>query len=141
MLRHFISALCLVSLTSVLTFSALSQSSEKKMSVKERFAGTWEGTFDGDAAGKLAMNLNPADDGKHTGKISVAMQEGEKYETDIKTLSLEGDKLIVKYTDPNGGEATLEGTSDGKTAQGKWTYRQNDAVAGSGEWKLTKDVK
>ncbi len=141
MLRRISSALFLLVLISSLAFSAASQSNEKKISVKEKFGGNWRGTFNGDTAGKLEINLSPSDDGKHTGNISVLTDAGDKYQADFKLITLEGDKFKVKYNDPNGSEVSLEGTSDGKTLQGKWVYQSGDNVVANGELKLTKDAK
>lgn len=104
----------------------------------DKFGGTWAGTYDGDASGKLEITITPAAEGKYTGQLVSTSSEGEAYTLPLKSATVEGGKMVSKYDWPQGGEVTMEGTFAEKTAAGKWMVGAEGNAAASGTWKADK---
>ncbi|HVF26806.1 MAG TPA: hypothetical protein VM943_01115 [Pyrinomonadaceae bacterium] len=142
-MKHSRLMLALVAASLVASISLAAQTQNGKMSAGEKFSGAWAGTFEGDATGKFEMSVTPGTDGKLGGTISVAPDNGGGYDASFKSVTVEGDKVVIKYDSPggDGSEATLEGTGDSKAASGKWSIQSQGSQVASGTWKVTKKEK
>ena len=102
----------------------------------EQYAGMWTGTYDGVATGPFEIILTKDKDGAMTGKVNVMMDAGN-YSADLKSVSIDGTKMTMKYDytpDPS-AEVVMTATFDGNTAKGTWSLRpkgQTDEIAGGG---------
>jgi len=138
-MNRSLSGLILLVVFAAAAVSLVAQTPGTKPSGGEKFSGAWAGTFEGDATGKFEMTISPGADGKHSGSVSVTPDSGEGYTASFKSVSVEGDKIVVKYDSPDGGsEVALEGTGDGKAASGKWVIQSQGSQSASGTWKTTR---
>jgi hypothetical protein len=118
------------------------QGSDSAPSLAQRFGGTWSGAWSGDDSGTFEMTLTPSADGKHMGTLHGTDADGSTFGAEFKALSFEGQKMKASYDEPIGGGAvgTLEGTFDGNTASGTWSYRQASGITTSGTWKASRST-
>jgi hypothetical protein len=139
-MKHSRLVLALVAASLAASISLAAQTVNNKMPAGEKFGGAWAGTFEGDATGKFEMTITTGADGKLGGTISVAPDNGGGYDTSFKSVTVEGDKVILKYDSPggDGSEATLEGTGDSKAASGKWSIQSQGSQVASGTWKVAR---
>lgn len=138
-MKHSRAMLVLVATLLAASFSLAAQTQNSKPTAGEKFSGAWAGTFEGDSTGKFEMTISPGADGKHSGSLSVSPDGGEGYTASFKSVSVEGDKIVIKYDSPDGGsEVALEGTGDGKAASGKWSIQSQGSQSASGTWKTTR---
>ena len=75
-MRLIITTLMLFLIISTSGMSLFAQTSQTKISLDEKFRGTWSGTFEGDGSGKFEMLLSPSCDWKHTGEIASRLKTG-----------------------------------------------------------------
>jgi len=85
-------------------------------------AGTWTGTFDGDATGKLSFKFALDGSNQLGGTIEVSSDAGGGYTATFKTIDVSGAAVKLTYESPDdGANVLLEGTLDGAMMKGKWT--------------------
>jgi len=139
-MKHSRLMLALVAASLAASISLAAQTQNSKTSAGETFGGAWAGTFEGDAIGKFEMTFAPGADGKHAGTINVTPDGGNGYDASFKSVSFDGDKIIAKYDSPGDSpaEVTMEGTSDGKAASGKWSIQAQGSQVASGTWKVSR---
>jgi len=128
----------------LLSFSVCSfanQAQDQKASENGRFGGTWAGKWDGGgSSGNIEVSIS-TESGKLVGKVSATTDNGD-YNTAIKTLSFDGNKMTAIYDMPgmDGVEVTLISTFDGNSTKGTWSVREKGQTADmfSGSWTATK---
>jgi hypothetical protein len=104
----------------------------------DRFVGQWTGTYVGDDTGQLTITLSRDADGRPTGGISAARDQGGRYELPFKSVSFDGDRMTAKYDWPEGGEVTHEGTFGEDEAEGTWSFADPSGTTAGGTWKVSR---
>ena len=83
--------------------------------------GEWSGTFDGDSTGKLGMTFTRDASRQLSGSINVAVDTGEGYTANFKSIDVDGNAVTLAYDSPgDGAGVTLAGTLEGTTLKGTW---------------------
>jgi len=104
------------------------------------YTGTWTGTWEGGGTGGFVLTLAKAEGNKLGGRVSVT---GEPtYETTLKTVSFDGNKMTATYDfppDPKIG-IVLTATFEGDSAKGTWAARESGGTTdvASGTWTVKR---
>ncbi|WP_143017470.1 hypothetical protein [Catalinimonas alkaloidigena] len=93
------------------------------------FAGTWNGTYQGDGAGSFVLTL--ADDGS---SVRVKQNDGNFYTVPL-TVSFERDALTAEGVIPgSASQVSLEGTLSDDGLSGHWSTQDSSGSAAQGTW-------
>jgi hypothetical protein len=102
--------------------------------------GTYKGTWvsDNQGSGDLTMNFS-GDSNSLKAEVSFT-NEGETIKCDIKSVKLDGSKLLLVMdygAEGNRFEATVSGVLDGKLLSGTYKTKSlaNDSEGDTGTWK------
>jgi hypothetical protein len=108
---------------------------------EDKLLGTWTGSWEGmGASGGFELTLEKSKEGPVTGKVSVT---GEPtYNTAVKTLAFEGQKMNAKYDFPpdERAEVVLTASFEGNKATGTWVLREKgtENQVANGTWTVAK---
>jgi len=101
-----------------------------------RFAGTWDGSFDGGMVyGGMRLVLNYEND-TYTGTLEFEV-EGSGMSSDVSKFETEGNKFSF-WTNVEGMDVKYEGTLEGVTMAGILEAYMGSDVMGEGTFTLTK---
>src|SRR5215469_11844722 len=104
--------------------------------------GTYKGTWasDNQGGGDLTMSFS-GDSGSLKAEVSFT-NEGETVKCDVKSVKLDGSKLILvmDYGEGDQNEAIVSGVLDGKLLSGTYKTKSlaDDSPGDTGTWKSTK---
>lgn len=97
--------------------------------------GKWAGTFEGETSGKLELLLNQESNRKLTGQITVIVNDGDRYTTELKTVVWQSGKLMATYSDPSGGDVSFSGNYTKQAFKGTWS---SDGGQATGTWQASR---
>lgn len=130
-IRILVAAIALVAIT----FQAASaQSSTTTSDSSTSVAGKWAGTFDGSSNGKFELVINQDSNRKLTGQVIMLADDGNRYPTDLKTISWQNGQLKASYA-ADGGDVSFTGNYANATLKGTW--KSGDGQD-SGTWQATR---
>lgn len=118
-----------------LTFQAANaQSSTTTSDSLTSVAGKWAGTFDGSSNGKFELVINQDSNRKLTGQVILLADDGNRYPTDLKTISWQNGQLKASYA-TDGGDVSFTGNYANAALKGTW--KSGDGQD-SGTWQATR---
>jgi hypothetical protein len=109
----------------------------------QQYIGAWTGTWEGGGTGRFDMTLQAGGDGQIGGGVAVGTDQGD-YTAKFSKLVFSGSKLTATYDYPLDaqGEVSIEGTFDGKSANGTWALGAKGQSSAqpmiTGTWKIDK---
>jgi hypothetical protein len=108
-------------------------------STQPAVVGTWNGPFDGDAAGTYSMTIAQDQSKKLGGTLQVQF-EGGGYSAEFKSIVVDGSTATLKYDTQEGAEVQLDVTIDGATLKGSWKVSEpgTSTVSSSGTLSGTR---
>jgi len=112
--------------------------------VQDRLSGVWKGTWEhsGGQSGTLEMTIERKSNGTSAGTMRAEANGAELYNTPIKEVSLNGNKMSAKYDLPDGqAEISLEGECLANSVAGTWSFRPSgeSTFTMAGTWKASRE--
>ena len=81
--------------------------------------GKWAGTFDGASSGKFELVINQDSNRKLIGQVIMLADDGNRYPTDLKTISWQNGQLRASYS-ADGDDVSFTGTYANSALKGTW---------------------
>lgn len=129
----------LIVLGFIFCFSAYAQSTPSTSDSLTAFTGKWVGTFEGASSGQCEMVLSLADTGKIGGVLTAIPGDGNRYQANFKSVTVQGNQLKAAYDDPgDGDEVSMMATRNGSQLKGTW---QAGGGAATGTWTMARQTK
>ncbi|GAB3800987.1 hypothetical protein GCM10028819_27360 [Spirosoma humi] len=114
--------------------SAKAQSPTATRDSLPTIVGKWAGTFDGSSNGKFELVIKQDSNRKLTGQVVMLTEDGNRYPTDLKTISWENGQLKASYA-TDGDDVSFTGKYTNAALKGTW--KSGDGQD-SGTWQATR---
>lgn len=111
--------LAVIALVAITFQAASAQSPTTASDSLTSVAGKWAGTFAGSSSGKFELVINQDSNRKLTGQVIMLADDGNRYPTDLKTISWQNGQLKASYA-TDGDDVSFTGNYANATLKGTW---------------------